>query len=100
MKEVKLVPDIPFHNYVEISVMDFPDGIEKNPRKRCKVKAEFAEYDVRLLKEKGLNFEQAIEEYEKWLYEVIRFHLAQDWQCIDGYEKVMDIIKEKVSLYY
>ncbi|MBS5335085.1 MAG: hypothetical protein DBY08_03210 [Clostridiales bacterium] len=100
MKEIKLVPDMPFHNYVEIAVMDFPDGKEGHARQRCKVKAEFAEYDVLRLKERGLRFNQAIEEYEKWLYEVIRFHLAQDWKCIGGYEAVMHIIREKVSAYY
>lgn len=100
MKEIKLIPDAPFHNYVEIAVMDFPGGREASARQRCKIKVEFAEYDIRSLKEKGLDFNQAIEDYEKWLYEVIRFHLAQDWECISGYEEVMDIIRERVSLYY
>lgn len=100
MKKIKLIPDEPFHNYVEISVMDFPDGKNKEPRRRCKVKAEFARYDVEQLKAKGLGYDEAIDAYRKWLYDVIKFHLAQDWECDDGYDQVMNIIKEKVAAYY
>ena len=52
------------------------------------------------LKAKGLGYDEAIDAYKKWLYDVIKFHLAQDWECEDGYDQVMNIIKEKVSAYY
>ena len=100
MKEIKLIPDKPFHNYVDVAVMDFPDGLDKEPRKRCKVTVEFAEFEVEQLKKRGLDFEGAMKYYEDWLYNVIRVHLAQEWKCIDGWDTVIGIIKEKVFKYY
>lgn len=100
MKEIKLIPEKPFHNYVDVAVMDFPDGTDKPPRKRCKVTVEFAEYDVEQLKKRGLDYEGAVSYYNDWLYNVIRVNLAQDWKCIEGYEEVMKIVKEKISAYF
>ena len=100
MKEIRLIPDEPLHNYVEISVIDFPGGRDEEPRRRCKVKEEFARVDVEQLKKRGLGYREAVETYQKKLYDVIKFHLAQDWECEDGYEDVMKIIREKVSAYY
>lgn len=100
MKKILLVPEQPFYNYVDIAVLDFPDGKEGEPRQRCKVRAEFAQFDVSQLKKRGMDYTSAIEYYEKWLYDVVKINLAQDWQCVGGWEEVMDIIKEKVSIYY
>ena len=100
MKEIKLIPDKPFHNYVEVAVMDFPNGADKEARKRCKVTVEFAEYDVEQLKKRGLDYEEAVKYYEEWLYGVVKANLAQDWKCSGGLDEVMTIIKEKISAYY
>lgn len=100
MKDIKLIPDHPFHNYVDVAVMDFPDGPEGDMRQRCKVKIEFAEYDVNQLKKRGLDFKGAMNYYDDWLYNVIKFHLAQDWKCVEGMDQVKKIIKEKVWQYY
>lgn len=100
MKEIKLIPDKPFHNSVDVAVMDFPGGLEGEPRKRCKITAEFAECDVEQLKQRGLDFEQAMDYYREWLYGVVKVHISQDWECVGGWEEVIEIIKEKVSAYY
>lgn len=100
MKDIKLIPDEPFHNYVDIAVMDFPGGMDNPPRKRCKVTVEFAEYDVEQLKKKGFNRQDAMKYYEDWLYNVVKANLAQDWKCVEGYGDVMRIIDEKISAYY
>lgn len=100
MKEIRLEPQAPLHNYVEIAVQDFPHGSEGEPRTRCKVTAEFAAFDVQQLQKRGLDYEAAIKYYENWLYEVIKMNLAQDWTCIGGWDEVMNIIKDKVAAYY
>ena len=100
MKEIKLVPDKPFFNSVDVAVMDFPNGLEAEPRKRCKVTVEYAKVDVEQLKKRGLSFDEAMEYYEEWLYKVIKVRIAQDWTCVGGHDKVMEIIREKVSQYY
>lgn len=46
IKEIKLAPEPPLYNYVDIAVMDFPNGRDGNPRTRCKVTAQFGDYDI------------------------------------------------------
>lgn len=100
MKEIRLRPDKPFHNSVDVAVLDFPDGPQGEERQRCKVTVEFAESDVRQLKDRGMDFDAAMAYYKDWLYKVIKVHLAQEWECVDGYEQVIGIIEERVASYY
>ena len=100
MKQIKLVPDAPFHNSVDVAVIDFTDGLDGKERHRCKVKTEFAEVDVKQLQKQGLDFDGAMDYYRDWFYNVIRYHIASDWEAVSGYEEVFDIIREKVSAYY
>ncbi len=100
MKEIKLVADKPFFNSVDVAVMDFPNGVEGEPRKRCKVTIEYAKVDVEQLKKRGLSFDEAMEYYKDWLYKVVKVHISQDWTCVGGHDEVMEIIKEKVEQYY
>ena len=57
MKQIKLVPDPPFYNSVDVAVLDFPAGLDGPPRRRCKITVEFAEVDVRQLQARGLDHE-------------------------------------------
>ena len=100
MKEIKLVPDKPFFNSVDVTVMDFPNGLEDEPRKRCKVTVEYAKVDVEQLKRRGLSFDEAMEYYREWLYKIVKVHISQDWGCVGGHDEVMAIIAEKVGQYY
>lgn len=100
MKEIKLVADKPFFNSVDVAVMDFPNGVEGELRKRCKVTIEYAKVDVEQLKKRGLSFDEAMEYYKDWLYKVVKVHISQDWTCVGGHDEVMEIIKEKVEQYY
>lgn len=100
MKEIKLVPDAPFHNRVDVAVMDFPDGRDGRERQRCKVTVEFAESDVRLLAKNGFDFEQAIAHYKDWLYRVVKVHISQDWTCVGGWDEVFSLVEERVKSYY
>ena len=100
MKEIKLVPDKPFFNSLDVAIMDFPKGIEAEPRRRCKVTVEYAKVDVEQLIKRGLSLDEAMEYYKDWWYKVVKVHISQDWTPVDGLEEVMAIIKEKVSQYY
>lgn len=99
MHKIKLVPDEPFFNYLPITVYDVTSG---KMQKRCKVRAEFAKVDVELLIAKGMNFEQAMDHYRDWLYNVIKIYIADDWEyeTETGEEEVMNIIAEHVGPYY
>ena len=100
IKKIKLVADPPFHNSVDVAVIDFPGGIDGRQRQRCKVKVEFAKFDVEQLKKQGLDYDGAMEHYRDWFYSVVRYHIASDWECVGGYEEVFDIIRQRVGAYY
>ena len=100
MKQIKLVPDPPFYNSVDVAVLDFPAGPDGPPRRRCKVTVELAEVDVRQLQARGLDHDGALAYYRDWLYQVVKVHLSQDWTCIGGMEEVIACIKEALARYY
>lgn len=100
MKQIKLIPDAPFYNSVDIAVLDFPNGIDGDARKRCKITAEFAESDVKQLQARKLDFQAAMEYYKSWIYDVVKLHIAQDWECIDGMDETLAIIENALQRYY
>lgn len=103
-KKIMLVCDPPFFNSVDVNVCDFPEGIDDtiediaaNPnRRRCKVTVEFAKSDIDILRAQGLDEEQIIRHYQEWLYNVVRLHIASDWECVSGYEELMELIMDRV----
>ena len=95
MKEIKLVCDAPFFDKVDVNVLDFPSGPEGEPRRRCKITVEFGPYDLAQLKKQGLDYDGAMEYYEKKVYDTVKFYLAHDWVCIDGHDELFDIIEER-----
>lgn len=108
MKEIILICDPPFFNSVDVQVCDFPSGYDEELyragelkwRRRCKVTVEFAKVDVEQLKKQGKSYSEAMDYYKDWLYAVVKRHLASDWKCVDGYDQLMQMISEKVKLYY
>ena len=100
MKEIKLKPDKPFYNSVDVAVIDFPKGREEEPRQRCKVSVDFSQFDVKQLQNRGLGFDQAMDYYKDWLYKIVKLNIASDWTCVEGYEAVMRIIEENVKRFY
>ncbi len=97
MKEIKLIPEPPFPYKVDVAVMDFTDEGE---RQRCKITVEFAPSDMKELQKRGMDFEAAMKDYEDWIYGVVRYHLAQDWKCVEGWDQVLGIVKNGVRQYY
>ena len=71
MKQIRLVPDPPFYNSVDIAVLDFPAGLDG-----------------------------ALAYYHDWLYQVVKVHLAQDWACIGGMDEVFACIETALARYY
>lgn len=100
MKEIKLVCEEPFHNSVDVAVMDFPDGLDAHPRKRCQITVEFAQSDVNQLKRQGLDYDEAIVYYQDWLYDTVKMYLADDWKCVGGYDELFELVRQRVSAYY
>lgn len=80
-----------------MTVYDVTSG---QPKKRCKIRADFAKVDVEGLIAKGMDFEKAMAHYEDWLYNVIKIYIADDWEPELGKDEVMNIIADHVRPYY
>ena len=100
MKQIRLVPDPPFYNSVDIAVLDFPAGLDGAARRRCKINGEFAEVEVRQLQARDQEHDGALTYYHDWLYQVVKLHLAEVWTCIGGMVEVFAYIKEALARYY
>lgn len=100
MKQIKLIPDPPFYNSLDITVLDFPSGTDAEPRRRCKISVEFAEADVKQLQSRGLDFEAAMSYYKSWIYDVVKLHIAQDWECVGGMDEVLSAVEAALKRYY
>ncbi len=97
MHKIKLVPDRPFYNSCDITVFDVTGEKEK---KRCKITAEYAEVDVKQLKERGMDFKGSMEYYREWIYKAVKHYIADDWECTEGLDEIMEIIKEHIETYF
>lgn len=97
MHKIRLVPDSPFFNYDDITVFDMTSG---TPKRRFKIRAEFAKVDVEGLQAKGMKYEEAMDHYADWLYNVVKMYIADDFEYESGKDEVMNIIAEHVKPYY
>ncbi len=97
MHKIKLVPDKPFYNSCDITVYDVTGEKEK---KRCKVTVEYAQVDVRQLKEQGRDYQAAMAHYRDWIYNVVKHYIADDWECAEGLETIMEIISDHIKPYF
>lgn len=97
MRKIKLIPDAPFSTNCDISIYDVTDDKEK---KRCKIKIEYAESDVKQMKEKGASKEEVLENYKTMIYDVVKYYIAGDWECVNGYDTVLGIIDDKIKNFF
>lgn len=97
MHKIKLVPDKPFYNRCDVAVYDVTGEKEK---KRCKIAVEYAEVDVRQLKDQGMDYEAADRYYRDWIYKVVKHYIADDWECTEGMDEVMKIVDEHMEQYF
>lgn len=97
MHKIKLVPDKPFHNNCDVTVYDVTEGKEK---KRCKIMVDYAESDIRQLQKEGYDYEAAVEHFKDWIYHTVKRYIADDWECTEGYEEVMEIVRDHIKGYY
>lgn len=97
MRQMKLMPDVPFNTSCDVKVYDITEGSEK---KRCQIKIEYAASDIRQLIEKGMDYNAVIEYYKEWIYDVVKHYIIDDWECVEGMDKTVDIIEAHIAGYF
>lgn len=97
-KQILLVPGPPLSNRLEIEVMDRPNEFADDfSRRRCKITVEYSPRDLEELKNQGMDMDAALDYYRKYIYDLVRFHIAQDWEDAGGMEETMEIIKTRLT---
>lgn len=97
MRKIKLVPEQAFYNRCDVNVYDVTDEKE---RKRCKIKVEYSVADVRELKAKSMDYDTAMAYYKEWIYDVVKYYIIDDWECVEGMDEIMAIVDEHISEYF
>ena len=71
------------------------DGFSSRQRRRRK-----AETDVDDLRKRGMGLTEAMEYYRGWIYDIVKVHISQDWECISGMEETLAIVEERVKTFF
>ena len=97
MRKIRLVPDEPFYNDVDVTVYDVTEGTEK---KRAVIKLEYARVDVEPFQKQGLTLDQVMVKYAERLDLLLKVYLAGDYEITEGRDQVMEILRENLSRYF
>lgn len=96
MRKIKLVPDKPFHNYCNISIVDVTD----EEKRRGQITIEYARVDIKQLQQQGKDYDAAMDYFMGRINDVIKYYIADDWECTEGCDEVMDIISSHIKPYF
>ena len=97
MRKIILKPDQPFYNSCDIAIIDVTEGSEK---KRGKLTVEYGKVDVQALIDQGMDMDKAMEHYRSAIDANVRYYICGDWECADGYDQSMAIVREHISPYF
>lgn len=97
MKKIKLVTERPFPTNVDISIIDVTEGKE---RRRGGLTAEYAKIDLKPLLDRGASLEEAVQDYEDWIYRALRRYLLDDCEIVEGLDELLKIIRERIEEYF
>ncbi|MDD5923104.1 MAG: hypothetical protein PUC44_08040 [Eubacteriales bacterium] len=98
MREIKLVPKIPFSNHMEVELFDYPDGLSGEERKRCDIDVDYTPEDIRNLKAAGMDCAAMKEYYRKEVLQMIRAMIGPDFEVAGGMEEVLSKIEEHLPV--
>lgn len=99
-KMIRLVPDKPFFNNVDLAICDY-GGADGALRTRGKITVEYAEADINQLKSQGIDtLGKALDHYQQLIYKTVRRYLLTEFQLEDGWNDILDLIREKIKNYY
>ncbi|MBR6472662.1 MAG: hypothetical protein IKS99_02895 [Firmicutes bacterium] len=97
MKDILLKPHTPYFNHVEIDVLDYPKGLNEEPRWRCMITVDYGKFDVDQLKAKGMGFEEVLDYYKDWIYKLVRARLLDEWTAVGGLDETLTIVEDHIK---
>ena len=101
MKDILLKPQAPYFNHDEIDILDFPKGLDQEPRWRCTITVDYGKYDVDQIKSQGIGtLDGALEYYNNWIYGLVRARLLDEWTAVGGLEETMEIVRDHIKDFF
>lgn len=97
MKEIRLEPAIEYGHKAQVDVLDYPNGTEAEPRRRCGITVEYGWRDIRRMHEEGMSREDMLDHYRQHIYDLVRINISQDWTCTGGMEEVLEIVGKHID---
>lgn len=96
MRKIKLLPDQPFFNNVDVKILDVTEEKEKI---RATITLEFARVDLEPFFKKKMGAEEILSEYQERINHLLRYYLLSDFEIVAGLEETLTIVKERVEFY-
>ena len=96
MRKIKLLPDQPFFNNVDVKIMDVT---EEKKKVRATITLEFARVDLEIFFQKEMAPEEILEEYRKRINQLLRYYLLSDFEIVEGLEEILNIVKERIEFH-
>ena len=101
MRKIKLEPVLEFGNKCDFAIIDVTEsGGAAGGKKRGTITIDYALADVRQLVAEGKDLNGALAYYHDRIYSLVKYYISGDWECVQGYEEAMDIIRRHIEPHF
>ncbi len=94
MRKIILRAVLEFGSRADFEIIDVTDKPEG--KKRGTITVDYAPSDILQLKAQGMDFDSALEYYRERIYGLVKHYLSGDWECVDGFDKALEIVKSHI----
>ncbi|MGI6766893.1 MAG: hypothetical protein ACOX4R_06720 [Lentihominibacter sp.] len=95
MRKIVLRAALEFGGRADFEIIDVTEKPEG--QKRGTITIDYAPSDILQLKEQGMDFDAALEYYRTRIYGLIKYYLSGDWECVEGFDKALEIVESHIK---
>ena len=101
MRKIRLEPVLEFGSRCDFAVIDVTDDPSSaSGKKRGTITIDYSPADVRQLIAEGKDLAKALEYYNSRIYDLVRYYITSEWECVQGYDEAMSIIRSHIEKYF
>ena len=98
MRQIILKPKLEFGSRCDFAIIDVtesPDG-----KQRGTITIDYSPADVRSLIAQGKDLSGALEYYRTRIYDLVKYYISGDWECVGGFDEAMEIITKHIGSHF
>ena len=95
MRQILLKPKLEFGSRCDFAIIDVTESAEG--KQRGTITIDYSPADVRRLISEGKDLAGALEYYQAHIYDLVKYYISGDWECIGGFDEAMDIITKHIG---